>query len=108
MRSRVLRHPFLRWLLRPLPLIMVAGTLCFVGWYVLGSGGVWDAYSLKQRYVRQQQQIAELKSRRDYLQQRLDDVKKKDELALEQSARDFGLVAPGETIYEIKVDSASK
>jgi cell division protein FtsB len=91
-----------------MPLILIASVLCFGGWFALGSGGLWDMYSLRQRYQRQQKQISELKARRDYLQQRLASLKDKDELALEQAARDFGLVAKGETVYEIKVEPEKK
>lgn len=108
MKSKILSHPFVTWLVRPMPLIILAGALCFGGWYVLGSGGVWDSYSLRQRYVRQQEQISELKAKRDYMQKKLDALRNKDDLAYEQAARDFGLVAKGETIYQIKVDSTRK
>lgn len=108
MLSKIIHHPLLHRLLRPMPLMLIASVLCFSGWFVLGGGGVWDSYQLRCRYERQQKQISELQSKRDWLQQRLGSLKRKDELALEHAARNFGLVAPGETIYEIKIDSTTK
>ncbi len=99
---------FWRRLLRPLPIISVAGFLCFGGWFVFGSGGLLDSYHLRQRYERQQAHIAELKEREAWLRAQLADLKDRKELALEQAARDYGLVAPGETVYEIKVEPAPK
>lgn len=65
---------------------------------------MWDCYQLRKRYERQQAQIAELKARKEWLQVQLAELKDKKELALESVARDYGLVAPGETVYEIKVE----
>ncbi len=99
-------HPTVwRRLVRPMPLILIAGFLCLSGWFAFGSGGLWDSYSLRQRYARQQAHITELQARKEWLKTRLADLKDKKELALEHAARDYGLVAPGETVYEIKVDS---
>ena len=95
-----------RRFLRPMPIISTAGLLCFGGWFVFGSGGVWDSYDLRKRYERQQAHIAELKEREVWLRAQLADLKDQKELALEQAARAYGLVAPGETVYEIKVDPA--
>jgi len=108
MRSGIYRHPLVQRLLRPMPLIVLAAVLCFSGWFVIGSGGLWDCHHLRERQAWQRQQIAELTARRDYVKQQLADLKKKDERALEQAARDFGLVAPGETVYEFKIEPAPK
>jgi cell division protein FtsB len=87
-----------------MPLILTAGLLCLTGWFVLGMGGLWDIYQLRQRFNRQQTHIAELRARKEWLQVQLADLKEKKDLALESAARGYGLVAPGETVYEIKVE----
>jgi len=94
--------------MKPMPLIATTAVLCFVGWFAFGKGGLWEMHRLRQRQERQTQKLAELEARRDYLKQRLADLKANDPQALEQAARDFGLVAPGETIYEIKVEPDKK
>ena len=102
MPSKVTRYN----LLRPVPLLIIAGVLCFSGWFVFGTGGLWDSYQLRERYLRQQAEIADLQAKKEWLAKQLADLKANDELALEQAARNYGLVASEETIYEIKVEPA--
>ncbi len=97
--------PFFRRLLRPLPIIGILGTLAFAGWYSFGVSGVWSSYKLRQQKQTQAARIRQLELQKQQLVAYYAALKTQDVAAYERAAREHGLVAPGETIYEIKIEA---
>lgn len=83
----------------------VLAFLGFAGWFVFGKGGLWETYRLRRQWQLQAAQALELEAMRDSLNAYLAALQAGDPLALERAAREHGLVAPNETIYEVKIDT---
>jgi cell division protein FtsB len=99
--KRKIQHRFLR----PLPIVAVVFAIALAAWFVLGQDGLWNSWKVRRNLRAQAAQIAELEAKKLELQKYLASLKAGDDLALERAAREHGLVASNETIYEVKVDS---
>jgi cell division protein FtsB len=99
---------FFRRLLRPLPILGVLLTLAVAAWYVFGPAGVLSSYRLYQQKQAQAAHIRQLEAKRQELSDYYAALKAQDVAALERAAREHGLVAPGEMIYEIKIDEPKR
>ena len=95
--------PRKRSLLRPVPITLTLAVLAFATWFVFGQFGLYHRHKLRTQWAQQETRIDFLEAHKQKLQQDLDALKAKDETALQTAARDFGLVAQDETIYELKV-----
>jgi cell division protein FtsB len=93
-----------RWYARPLLILLILGSLGFVAWFSIGPDGLWDSYRLQKQKLAQADQIRKLETEKQQLATYLAALKANDDVALERAARQRGFVAPGETIYDIKVD----
>jgi cell division protein FtsB len=93
------------WYLRPIPVLAILAALLFTPWFVFGHGGAWDSCRLQKKKRAQTEKIQLLEGKRQRLESYLAALKKGDELALERAAREQDFVGPGETIYEIRVES---
>jgi cell division protein FtsB len=94
---------FFRRLLRPLPIIGMVGILSFVSWFMFGNAGVWSSHKLRKQKLAQAAEIRQLEAAKHQLEAYYAALKAQDVAALERAARERGLVAAGETIYEIQV-----
>jgi cell division protein FtsB len=101
MRSKVKRFHFLK----PIPIAATLLLLAGGTWFVLGPNGMWDAYRLRKEKWAQRDQIARLEAQKEKLQKYYGALKTGDEFALERAAREHGLVASNEFIYDVKIDS---
>jgi cell division protein FtsB len=101
MRSRVKRFRYLK----PIPLLATAVILGGAAWFVIGPNGIWDACRLRKEKWAQRDQIARLEAQKQSLQTYYTALKSGDDVALERAAREHGLVAANEFIYEVKIDS---
>jgi len=87
---------------------ILSAVLIYVGWMVFGDGGLWESRKLRQTRIEQADRIALLEARKLKIQQYLDRLKDRDELAYETAARRYGLVGPNETIYRIQVKESTE
>ncbi len=92
------------------PKIIIGSTLAVLAsvWFVFGEAGIWDSHKMSNQFEVQAEQIAQLEAEKKHLEGYLEALKKGDETALENAARDYSLVAPGERIYEIQVTESAK
>jgi cell division protein FtsB len=95
--------PRKRSLFSPVPVAMGVALLVFAAWFVFGEAGLWNRHQFRQQRDKQAEEIEFLEAQKKQLTTQLTALKAKDELALETAARNLGLVAQDETIYEIKV-----
>jgi cell division protein FtsB len=93
-----------RWYLKPGPIVLACAALAVVGWFVYGRDGLWERHKLMQRYDLQAEQIVGLKQQKAELEQYLAALAAKQPAAMEKAARKYHMVAPGEMIYEVKVE----
>lgn len=92
--------------LRPVPIVLTVALLVFAVWFVYGENGIHQRSKLTDQWVDQNGKIQFLKDQKKELEHTLAALREKDEKALEAAARDYGLVAPDEKIYEIKLATA--
>jgi cell division protein FtsB len=95
-----------RWYLRPILMLLIVGGVGFSTWFVFGNGGLWSSYHLRSEKLAQAEKIRQLELKEKKLAEYLSALRAGNELAMERAARDHGLVATNETIYDIKVDAA--
>jgi cell division protein FtsB len=93
------------WYLRPLPILAILAGLLFTPWFVFGRSGMWDSWRLQKKERAQTEKIRLLEVRKQRLESYLAALKKGDERALERAAREQDFAGPGETIYEIRVET---
>jgi cell division protein FtsB len=94
-----------RWYLRPIPVLAILAGLLFTPWFVFGRSGVWDSWRLHKKGRAQTETIRRLEMRKQRLESYLAALQKGDEQALERAAREQDFAGPGETIYEIRVET---
>ncbi|MBI5060107.1 septum formation initiator family protein [candidate division KSB1 bacterium] len=92
-----------RRFLKPGPIVVASGLIAFAAWFVYGRDGLWERHKLAVRYELQAAQIAGLQQEKVELERYLSDLTAKEPAAMEQAARNYHMVAPGELIYEVKV-----
>ena len=90
--------------LKPGPIVLSCATLAFAAWFTFGRDGLWARHQLALRYDLQAQQLAELQREKADLERYLADLTAHNSAAMEQAARNYHMVAPGELIYEVKLD----
>jgi cell division protein FtsB len=92
-----------RWLL---PLILGGSVLFLAGasWFVFSDGGLYQGWDLQKRKAEQDREVQRLTEQKEELLAYLNALKAGDELALQRAAREKGLLAPDETVYNVKVD----
>lgn len=93
------------WYLRPVPILAILAGLLFTPWFVFGRTGVWDSWRLLKKERAQTEKIQLLEVQKQRLGSYLTALKKGDERALERAAREQDFAGPGETIYEIHVET---
>jgi cell division protein FtsB len=94
-----------RWYLRPVPILAILAGLLFTPWFVFSRSGLWDSWRLQKKERAQTEKIRLLEVRKQRLESYLAALKKGDEQALERAAREQAFAGPGETIYEIRVET---
>jgi len=93
------------WYLRPIPILAILAGLLFTPWFVFGRTGMWDSWQLQTKKRAQTEKIRLLEVRKQRLENYLTALKKGDERAFERAAREQDFAGPGETIYEIRVET---
>jgi cell division protein FtsB len=102
------RRTFRLWLRRIALWGGLTGFALFAVWFVFGKNGLRETYRLKRQYEAQAAEIERLEETKQQLAEYLKALVERDELALETAARYYGLVAPDEIIYDIKIDSTAQ
>lgn len=97
------RVSWTRRLLRPLPIIVIVAVLGYCGWFSFGSGGLYESYKLERRKNAHSEEISRLEQRKQRLAEYLAALRSGNDLAMERAARERGLVASNEVIYDIRV-----
>jgi cell division protein FtsB len=104
------KHPSQRpFYLRPLPIAVTLAVMVYAVWFVAGNNGLYQRSKTHEVWLKQAEEIRFREAQQKKLEEKVAALRDKDDAAMEAAAREHGLVAPDENIYEYKLpDSTAK